>query len=69
MSGVLTTGPLGKLHRANFFKKLILGCAESSLRGGPSQVVVHVLLIAVAFLIAERGLKGSQASGVPPPRL
>lgn len=69
MSGVLTTGLLGKLHRANFFKKVIFGCAESSLRGGLSRVVVHMLLTAVAFLIAERGLKGTRASGVPPPRL
>ena len=69
MSGVLTTGLLGKLHRVNFFKKVIFGCAESSLRGGLSRVVVHMLLTAVAFLIAERGLKGTRPSGVPPPRL
>ena len=68
MSGVLTTGLLGKLHCANFFKKLVIGCAESALLGRLSRVVVHVLLSAVAFFIAEHGLKGTQASGVLPPR-
>ena len=51
----------------NFLKKIILFifvCAGSLLLLGLSLVVVHGLLITVAFLIAEHGLQGAWASVV-----
>ena len=38
-----------------------MGFALVLRSGGDSLVAVHKLLIAVAFLVAERGLQGSRA--------